>query len=201
MGLLSGIGSLIGGGLSLFSGKEQGRRYEKAGRQAAAEANKGFDWILGNTNLQGYAGDGRTAADVRMGALGLGGGEASQAAFDNFLNSTGYNFRLKAGQDAIGAGMSAAGKLNSGARDKALVEYGQNLGGDYFDNWMAGIGGVADRGFAADTALGDYRTGASARAGEALYNGITGGADARAGGQAGAAAGAGGAWEAIFGGG
>lgn len=198
MGLLSG---LVGGALSLFTGNEQGRRYERAGRQSAAEANKGFDWILGNTNLQGYSDQGRTAADARMGALGLGDPGASDAAFDNFLNSTGYNFRLKAGQDAIGAGTAAAGKYHSGARDKGLVDYGQNLAGTSFENWLANIGGVADRGFAADTSLGDYRTGASARAGEAIFDGTTGGADARAAGQAGAASGLGGAWESIFGGG
>lgn len=52
---------------------------------------------------------------------------AQNAAFDNFRNSTAYEFTLGEGMDALNSGFAGSGMLQSGARDRAAIEYGQNM--------------------------------------------------------------------------
>lgn len=54
-------------------------------------------------------------------------------AFNNYRNSTGYQFRFNEGMRAIDA---AAPVLNSGARMKALQNYGQNIASGEFGNYL-----------------------------------------------------------------
>src|SRR5690606_13639890 len=68
---------------------------------------------------------------------------AAQQGFDNYLNSTAYQFRLGQGLDAITANAATRGLLNSGGTLKAVQEYGQNLAGAAFDNYLAQLGDVA----------------------------------------------------------
>lgn len=69
--------------------------------------------------------------------------ESANSAFDNYLNSTGYQFQLGQGQDAVGTSMAAKGMLNSGATLKGLTEFGQNLGSSYFNNYLGQLGNYA----------------------------------------------------------
>lgn len=54
-------------------------------------------------------------------------------AFNNYRNSTGYQFRFNEGMRAIDAG---APVLNSGARLKAALNYGQNIASNEFGNYL-----------------------------------------------------------------
>lgn len=67
---------------------------------------------------------------------------AYQNAFNNYLNSTGYQFMLGQGQDAITGSAAARGLLNSGATAKALTKYGQDTGSQYFDKYMSQLGNM-----------------------------------------------------------
>lgn len=75
----------------------------------------------------------------------------AQAAFDTFRNSTGYQFRLGQGTDAINTGYAANGLLQSGAAQKALTRYGQDYASGEFGNYIGhlanqqgvGLGGAS----------------------------------------------------------
>lgn len=62
--------------------------------------------------------------------------QAANNAFDNFRNSTGYQFRRDQGQDALNSGYAGAGILQSGDAMRAATEYGQNFASNEFGNYM-----------------------------------------------------------------
>lgn len=57
-------------------------------------------------------------------------------AFQNYLNSTGYQFQLGEGNKAINQGYAARGSLQSGAALKALQTYGQNTATGFFKDYL-----------------------------------------------------------------
>lgn len=59
-----------------------------------------------------------------------------QQAFDNYRNSTGYQFRLDQGMNALNSGYAGAGAIKSGAAMKAAQDYGQNIASQEFNNYM-----------------------------------------------------------------
>lgn len=85
----------------------------------------------------------RPAAGVQPGSAGN--------AFNNYLNSTGYQFQLGQGQDAIASSAAARGLLNSGATAKALTKFGQNLASTTFNNYLSQLGGIGTAGQNAGT--------------------------------------------------
>jgi hypothetical protein len=73
------------------------------------------------------------AAETELsGFLGLGNDPAAtQAAFQKYLNSTGYQFDLGQGLDAVAQSKAASGLLGSGSLVKALDAYGTGLAQSY----------------------------------------------------------------------
>ena len=61
---------------------------------------------------------------------------AANDAFDIFRNSTGYQFRLGEGMDAVNSNWFGSGLGQSGAALRALTEYGQNFASNEFGNYM-----------------------------------------------------------------
>lgn len=74
---------------------------------------------------------------------------AAENAFDIFRNSTGYQFRLGEGMDAVNSGWAGAGALQSGAALKSALEYGQNFASNEFGNYMGYLGGQQGAGLSA----------------------------------------------------
>ena len=66
----------------------------------------------------------------------------ANSAFQNYLNSTGYQFQLGQGTGAIMANAGSTGLLDSGANAKALEQYGQNLSSTTFNNYLGQLGGL-----------------------------------------------------------
>lgn len=66
--------------------------------------------------------------------------EAANAAFDTFRNSTGYQFRLGEGLDAVNSAYAGIGGLQSGAAMRGITEYGQNFASNEFGNYMNALG-------------------------------------------------------------
>ena len=77
-----------------------------------------------------------TAGGNALAGGGQTAGQAQNAAFDNFRNSTGYQFRLGEGLDAVNSGYAGAGVLQSGAAMRGITEYGQNFASNEFGNYM-----------------------------------------------------------------
>jgi len=77
----------------------------------------------------------------------------AQSAFQNYLNSTGYQFRLGEGSKALNTNWAARGLLNSGAAAKAALKYGQDYASNEFGNYMGYLSGQQNVGLQAGGAL------------------------------------------------
>lgn len=78
--------------------------------------------------------------------------QRAEDAFDIFRNSTGYQFRVNQGQDAINTGYAARGLLQSGAALKSLDDYRQNMASAEFGNYLGTLQDQARLGFGAASA-------------------------------------------------
>jgi len=76
-----------------------------------------------------------------------------QSAFDNYLNSTGYQFQVDQGNKAINQGYAAKGSLQSGAALKALQTYGQNTATGFFKDYLGLLGNQQGVGLAGASAI------------------------------------------------
>jgi hypothetical protein len=63
-------------------------------------------------------------------------GSPYDAAFKNYLGSTGYQFQIDQGNKGINQGYAAKGALQSGAALKALQTYGQNTATGFFKDYL-----------------------------------------------------------------
>lgn len=66
--------------------------------------------------------------------------QAAQNAFDTFRNSTGYQFRVNEGMDALNSGFAGSGLLQSGAALRGLDDYRQGMASGELGNYMALLG-------------------------------------------------------------
>jgi hypothetical protein len=73
---------------------------------------------------------------------------SAKQAFDTYRNSTGYQFRLGEGMNALNNGYAAQGTLRSGAAMKDFMRYGQNFGSNEFGNYIGYLGGQQATGLA-----------------------------------------------------
>lgn len=78
--------------------------------------------------------------------------QAYNDAFANYRNSTGYQFRLNQGMNAINSGYAGAGSIKSGAAMKAINDYGQGMASQEFGNYLAALGNQQSLGFSAASA-------------------------------------------------
>lgn len=77
----------------------------------------------------------------------------AQQAFGDWRDNSGYQFRFNEGVRALDAGASASGVRNSGAAQKALAKYGQNIGSQEFYNYLGALTGQQQVGTGAANAL------------------------------------------------
>lgn len=129
----SGLFGLISAGLGLASSLLG----NKSAKKQTAQVNQGFNYLRDNENVQQAQDYGAQAAGLQAGLLGLGGDqEAAEQAFQQYQDSTGYQFRLDQGLGAIEGSRAARGILNSGATSKALMEHGQNFASAEYNNYL-----------------------------------------------------------------
>jgi hypothetical protein len=124
---------------------------------SAAQANDALQsqiYTQNSANEQPYIQAGDAANTALQGFLGLGGDPAaSQAALNNYLNSTGYQFTLQQGEQAAEQNAASSGMLNSGATLKALDQYGTGLANQYGQQYEGDLQGVVSTGEGAANAL------------------------------------------------
>ena len=75
--------------------------------------------------------------------------QAANDAFDIFRGSTGYQFRVNEGMNALNSGYAGSGLLQSGAALKALDDYRQNTASAEFGNYMGMLGNQQGTGLSA----------------------------------------------------
>lgn len=108
---------------------------------------------------------------------------SAKNAFDRYRGSTGYQFRLNQGFNALNNGLASAGLLRSGKAMKDALRYGQNFASNEFGNYLGYLGGQQNTGLAAANGLAGVGTNAlnamtannnaaaSAQGNAALYSG------------------------------
>lgn len=164
-GILSGVGSIVGG-----------ISQANAANQAAQAAQEGFNYLTSGpgaalTNQETQLGTSANAATGQL--LGLTPmGAGTDNAFKNYLDSTGYNFQLGQGINAVNSSASAKGLLNSGGTAKALTQYGQNLASTGFNNYLNQLASLRAGG---ENALGRVANAGSTAGGNAAQSIIAGG--------------------------
>jgi hypothetical protein len=141
----------------------------KSAKAEQGAINQGFDYMKSNPLMQQAQTQGGEAMGLRGALLGLGGDqEAAEQGFQQYQDSTGYQFRMEQGQNAITGSRAARGILNSGASAKALTRFGQDFGSAEYEKYLGQLGQTADTGLEAAGLTG--RTGAAA--GEATAGSI-----------------------------
>ena len=78
---------------------------------------------------------------------------SAQSGFDQFRNSTGYQFRLGEGMRALNSGFAGSGMLQSGAAAKSALSLGQNMASQEFNNYLGALGNQQAMGLSAGSAL------------------------------------------------
>jgi hypothetical protein len=119
-----------------------------------SNSNSSSNQNYGNAvnQLNPIAGQASSAANAIAALLGNGGTAAQQAGFNNFKNSSGYNFDLSQGSQAITGNAAANGLLNSGSTLKALSNYGQNTANNFLNQYLQQQSGLASLGIGAVSA-------------------------------------------------
>ena len=116
-------------------------------QQTSNSSNRSYDTLSGSLgSTVGNVNDGTNA--IRD-LLGLNGGGAQTAGFDQFRNSSGYNFIQKEGLDAVKGNLSSTGNLNSGAAQKSIAEYSTGLASQFLDRYLQQLTGISNTGLGA----------------------------------------------------
>lgn len=153
MALFSAIGAVVGSNAQ----KSAAKTAANTAKDTAAQNNALAANIYGQNKsaLTPYMAAGAPATDRISALLGLapGGAQAANDAFAAYRAGTGYDFRLGEGQRAINSGYAARGMLESGAAQRSLAQYGQNIASDEFGRYFSALQGQQGVGFGAASAL------------------------------------------------
>lgn len=105
-----------------------------------------------SATLAPFVNAGTAVTPLIQGALGMGDRAATDAAFNTFKDSSGYNIRLAEGAKQVTAALGSRGLLDSGAAQKSLLKYGQGFASNEFGNWLGALQGQQQIGLGAASA-------------------------------------------------
>lgn len=179
------LGDLIGGIGGYFAGREQADAIRDGTREALQFQREGREAFEGTPIVSTFMPGGAEAFRRRQALLGLGGDVgAAEEGFENYLNSSGFNFALDTGMDAITGSRAARGVLDSGRTGTQLMEFGSNLGRRAFDNYLTQLMQDSQLGFNAGQTYGNVLTGSASNMAQIAQRGgeQRGAADYRTGG-------------------
>ena len=158
-GVIGGVGSLLGG------------------QSAKSNDLTGYNFLTGANGTSSAVNNGTAANTAESQLLGTAPiTSQTQNGFNNYLNSTGYNFQKQQGTSALTGSAAARGILNSGSTAKALTGYGQNLASTSFNNYLSNLSGLSGQGITAAGQIGSAGTQGGTAAGNAQNSAISGAA-------------------------
>jgi len=131
---------------SIFGGSQQ------SSSNQSSSSNVNNPLITGALGSQ--LSNGTQASNTLAGLLGGQGTAAQNAAFQNWQNSTGYQFGLNQGTQAITQNNAASGLLDSGATAKALDTYGQQYANTQYQNYINPLQNLVNSGNQAGSVVG-----------------------------------------------
>lgn len=123
------------------NGYARGRTMDQYGQLMWSQFdNSGRTYTPFGAAPNGYDPSNPTGA-AASGAPSASDAAAANQAFQNYENSTGHQFRLQTGTNALQTSAAARGLLKSGSTLKALDQYGQNLGTQDFQGYLGNLAG------------------------------------------------------------
>lgn len=123
------------------------------GGQQQSTGNQAYPYLQGA--LGGGVANGGAASNQLSNLLGLGGGPAQAQGFDNWKNSTGYQFGLNQGVQGLVGNAATKGLLNSGSTAQGIDTYGQNYANTQFQNYLNPLQSLMSNGTANAGVLAD----------------------------------------------
>jgi hypothetical protein len=114
------------------------------GGKKATTHNQAYPFL--QEQLGGSVGQVGQAGSQIGNMLGLNGGQAQTQGFDNFRNSTGYQFGMDQGMKAITGGAASKGLLGSGSTLKALQGFGQNFASSKYGDYLSQLFNLGNMG-------------------------------------------------------
>lgn len=155
-------GAIIGAGVLGAGASVYGASKASSAANDAAAQNNALQREIYNKNVgfeTPWMDRGNAAAEMYNNAIGLGKDPAAAAnALAAYKGSTGFDTTLKTGVNALTQNAAVSGLLNSGANLKNITGYGQNLGQQYFQNWLGNLNTVSQQGLGATNALAGVGT-------------------------------------------
>jgi hypothetical protein len=149
---VAAAGSVAGAAISSSAAKKAAKTQADASAQSNALARE--QYASNAANLNPAIARGNQAAGYVGDLLGIGGDPAaSQAAFQRFRDSSGYQFQLSEGLGAINANAYARGMGDSGATLKALQDRGNAMAQGSFQTYLGNLQNVSNQGTTAASAL------------------------------------------------
>lgn len=120
-------------------------------QQTSESKNQAYPFLQSALGDQvGNAGVGSSAI---ASLLGLNGSDAGTNAFNQFKDSSSYNFVRDEGVKGIEGSMAAKGLLGSGSALKAISNYSSNLASNFLNNYLSNLMGLSNTGIQAGQIL------------------------------------------------
>lgn len=117
---------------------------KSSSQETQSSINQAFPYLQGA--LSPVVSQGAGASSQLANLLGLGGGPAQEEGFDKWRGSTGYNFGLKQGTDALTGSAASRGILNSGSAARALTQFGQDYASSKYKDYTDLLSGLTTQG-------------------------------------------------------
>lgn len=123
--------------------------------RAYGQATADFNQTRGQTDpfYSGMVQGGSRANSMLYDLLGINGQGAQQQAMSAYSNSPGFDAQLAAGTRAIDQSGAARGQAQSGATQRALQGYGQDLYNQGYQQYLGQLSGVGNQGMAGASGL------------------------------------------------
>lgn len=116
-------------------------------QQSSASLNQAYPEI--SSTFSPVAAQTSGATNAISSLLGLNGETGQNAAFDNYRNSSGYNFIRDQGLDGINSNNATHGLLGSGSALKGVSTYTTGLASQYLDKYLSQLSSLAGTGLTA----------------------------------------------------
>ena len=120
-------------------------------QQTSVSQNQAYPFLQGQ--LGGQVANAGTGSSAISSLLGLNGSDAGAQAFNNYKDSSNYNFIQDQGVRGITSSNAAKGLLGSGSTLKGIADYSSNLAGNFLNNYMSQLSGLSNQGIQAGQVL------------------------------------------------
>lgn len=149
---------------NLFGNAPAGQTLMGGSSSQSQSNNQAYPYLQGALSPQ-VAQSGQ--ASTQMGnMLGLNGPQSQNQGFQNWQNSTGYQFGLNQGLGSITGNAATSGLLNSGGTLKAMDTFGQNYANTQYGNYMGQLQSLLGSGNQAAGIIGSSGQQSSANSSE-----------------------------------